>query len=1105
MASNTEEKILDIKVRYDDAIRAIAQYQSAVDAAKNHEKELKEELREGRISREQYNAEMAATKVVITENNEAIRTLNKEIQNNRRTEKEAEGSLKSLRAELSNLTAEYDSLSRAERNAARGKELEEKINAITDELKGAEEETQRFYRNVGNYEESIKNAIGLNNDFANSIMEIAQNSKNGNFFQGLITQVQAFGKSLLGLMTNPVFLALAGIAGAGMAFKWFYDYNKGLMEATRLTKQFTGLGGDELKAYRNEVQVLADTYGKDFTEVLRSANALSKQFGIDQQEALGLIKDGFIAGADASGEFMDILREYPAYFKEAGISAEEFVAITSNATQQGIFSDKGIDAIKEANTRLREMTTATAEALDGIGISSQEVQADLQSGATTTWEVMQQVSDKLNELPESASVVGTAIADIFGEAGEDAGLAYLKTLGDIDLNLDNLKKKTGELGEAQEELMTSQLNLQNALSGLADITGGDFEQMEAAAKSFLNNGLVAIINGVRDIIAWFRELYNESMALRAIFQGIAVPFQLAYNIISMLLKNLLEQFRLAGNTIKAVFTLDWDTAKEGFATYRKNMLDNTMKLAKDIKDIYQGAVTEVTSNPGKAGQPTAVDVTSTKTITQTSTTTTKDKNKSLPELQSIVDAKEKELEEIRKAEDELLELVKDSREKQRKETELAYDREIEDLQNRLTTEKDLTAKAREAINTQITALGQQKQNALDKLSEEELKKEIENRQKIIELQLEVVKKGSEEEFKLQKEQLEAERDAELADTELTEEMRQAIIRKYQKLEDDLTKQHEIDKLESKKEFIELEQSIEKEGSDEMLKLTLDRLELEKKIELSNTELTEKEKLAIIKKYQDLQKDAIVKHGQDKETAIREQQQKEYESYEKAGASQYQLQALQAYQEIELLQKTNASAAQIDAAKFELANTLVSQTIEVTGKLGEENKAFAKLSKTLAIAQIAIETGRAIAAGVAQAAATPWPGNIAAIVSTIATIMANIATATSLVNSAKFAEGGLVTGPGSGTSDSIPARLSNGESVMTAAATSMFGPILSSFNQMGGGVPINVANAGSQAVGEEMLAKAVAKGMMMAPPPVVSVEEFTSVANRVKYVENLGSV
>ena len=44
----------------------------------------------------------------------------------------------------------------------------------------------------------------------------------------------------MALMTNPVFLAIAGIAGVGMAFKWFYDYNEGLAEATRLTREFTG-------------------------------------------------------------------------------------------------------------------------------------------------------------------------------------------------------------------------------------------------------------------------------------------------------------------------------------------------------------------------------------------------------------------------------------------------------------------------------------------------------------------------------------------------------------------------------------------------------------------------------------------------------------------------------------------------------------------------------------------------------------------------------------------------------------------------------------------------------------------------------------------------
>ena len=84
-------------------------------------------------------------------------------------------------------------------------------------------------------------------------------------------------------------------------------------------------------------------------------------------------------------------------------------------------------------------------------------------------------------------------------------------------------------------------------------------------------------------------------------------------------------------------------------------------------------------------------------------------------------------------------------------------------------------------------------------------------------------------------------------------------------------------------------------------------------------------------------------------------------------------------------------------------------------------------------------------------------------------------------------------------------LSDGESVLTAAATSMFSPMLSAFNQMGGGIPINVTATTNQALGEDMLAKAVAKGMGMAPPPVLSVEEYTTVSNRVKYLENLGSV
>ena len=54
----------------------------------------------------------------------------------------------------------------------------------------------------------------------------------------------------------------------------------------------------------------------------------------------------------------------------------------------------------------------------------------------------------------------------------------------------------------------------------------------------------------------------------------------------------------------------------------------------------------------------------------------------------------------------------------------------------------------------------------------------------------------------------------------------------------------------------------------------------------------------------------------------------------------------------------------------------------------------------------------------------------------------------------YATGGLISGPGSGTSDSIPARLSNGESVINANSTAMFLPLLSAINSMGGGTAFN---------------------------------------------------
>jgi hypothetical protein len=158
-------------------------------------------------------------------------------------------------------------------------------------------------------------------------------------------------------------------------------------------------------------------------------------------------------------------------------------------------------------------------------------------------------------------------------------------------------------------------------------------------------------------------------------------------------------------------------------------------------------------------------------------------------------------------------------------------------------------------------------------------------------------------------------------------------------------------------------------------------------------------------------------------------------------------------------KENAEARREYALSIAQASMAgASSMISSLKELAEVSGASAQYQKALALAEVALNTGQAISAGIASAMATPFPANIGAILTTISAVISGIAQAKSAIKSAniptaKFAQGGLVTGEGTATSDSIPAMLSNGESVMTARATSAYSGILSALNTSVGGAPI----------------------------------------------------
>lgn len=691
----------------------------------------------------------------------------------------AEGSYNRLSAQYSLNKIYLNNMTKAEReNTEEGRKLVAQTKEIYEEMKRLQEATGKFQLNVGNYTEAsdaiiaygdkLKETLGLNSAFGESLLALGRGGAESKaVFTAIGDGAKALGKTLLGLLSNPVFLAIAGIAAAGAAFKWWYDYNAGLVEATRLTQQFTGKSGDDLKAFRNEVQAVADSFNADFRETLIATNALSKQFGISANEALQLVKDGFLAGGDANGEFLDTLKEYPAYFKEAGISADQFVAIVTQTNKMGIFSDKGVDAIKEANSRLREMTTATAAALDGIGISSEQVQKDLQTGTKTTFDVIQDVSAKLAELPDNAATVGAAIADIFGGPGEDAGLQYLRTLKDISTNMDEVKGKAGVLAQLQEEQLQSQIELQNALSELFDATGGNFETLTTQAKVFVNQGLTAIIKGVIDIINYFIELYNESVLIRAIWNGIVAGFKTTFDTLGNLFGFFIDIVKATGTALKGAFTLDFDEVKKGLADYAAAYGNLVKAQVKDITENFQEGLDGMQKKIKPLTIPVSVGDTPTPqtdnkpVTTQDPTVTPRGKSDAEKaaeqQAKQIEAAYKKNLEATRKLQDAQLQLETDEWAKRRQQTQYQYSRQIEDLQHQLQTEKDLNETGRQAINATITALEQQQTEALLKIEQDRQLQELALQKESIELRLQAVKEGSEQERQLRMQLLENER------------------------------------------------------------------------------------------------------------------------------------------------------------------------------------------------------------------------------------------------------------------------------------------------------------------------------------------------------------
>lgn len=185
-----------------------------------------------------------------------------------------------------------------------------------------------------------------------------------------------------------------------------------------------------------------------------------------------------------------------------------------------------------------------------------------------------------------------------------------------------------------------------------------------------------------------------------------------------------------------------------------------------------------------------------------------------------------------------------------------------------------------------------------------------------------------------------------------------------------------------------------------------------------------------------------------------------------------------------------------AVSFLQASAGIFQSLSSLAEEGSEEQ------KQLAIAGIAVDTASALVGGVASAAKIGWPQNLAAIASTVAVILSNVAQANSILNSG-YADGGYT---GDGGKHEVAGTVHKGEYVVPKHIVQ--NPIYS-----GQIAHLESARRGyvdggfvtRQATADVNNSLIVANALRNMPVPVVSVKEITKSQKRITVKEAISTL
>jgi len=265
---------------------------------------------------------------------------------------------------------------------------------------------------------------------------------------------------------------------------------------------------DAVATVMSSIPGMMDAPAASLEGVTAKALDMATAFDVDVNESVGAIgvmmREGLAPDANAAfdlmvggmqrvpaafrEELLPAFTEYSGYFGDLGISGETAMNMMIRGAENGTIGiDKMGDAVKEFQIRSTDMSKATGEVYDTLGLDMQDMTNMLLAGGDSAQDALGQIINGLTEIEDPAARAEAAIG-LFGTPLED-------------LSVNEIPNFLGMLDPAGDAL--------DNFAGSSDKLGDTLNNNTATAFESLKRGIsTAFVDAVGGAAIKMTELYN---------------------------------------------------------------------------------------------------------------------------------------------------------------------------------------------------------------------------------------------------------------------------------------------------------------------------------------------------------------------------------------------------------------------------------------------------------------------------------------------------------------------------------------------------------------------------------------------------------------------